>query len=185
LFQIKANAIGHDNISCKMLKPIINILLPYLTKMYNESFQRSTFPTQWKYSLITPIPKNSRPDNVSHYRPISILSTLSKVLEKLVYYEATDLLTRNSLFDLHQSGFCRRHSTCTALLKIIEDIRHSFGCSDVTIMVLLDFSKAVDCVNHQILLSKLASLNFSCPVIDWFHSYLTGRKHCVKTDLGQ
>jgi hypothetical protein len=185
LFQIKTNATGHDNISCKMLKPIINILLPCLTKIFNDSLQRSLFPTQWKCSLITPIPKNSRPENVSDYRPISILSTLSKVLERLVFNQVTDFLTRNSLFDLLQSGFRRRHSTCTALLKISEDIRHSFGCNDVTIMVLLDFSKAFDSVNHQILLSKLVSLNFSRPVIDWFHSYLTGRKHCVKTDLGQ
>ena len=177
---VKSNSIGHDSISTKMLIPVLDFIVPIITNIFNSSILDSIFPSCWKVAYVTPLPKVLKPCSVSDFRPISILPILSKALEKIVYEQVVNFLTRNNLLDLFQSGFRKLHSTTTALLRITEDIRLGFGRGEITIMVSLDFSKAFDCVVHDILLSKLASLNFSELSIKWFKSYLSERKHCVK-----
>ena len=184
LLNVKTSSVGSDSISIKMLTPLFDIVLPYITNIFNSSILDMNFPTCWKIAHVTPLPKVLKPCSVNDYRPISILSILSKALEKIVYDQVVSFLLRNNLMDIFQSGFRKLHSTTTALLRITEDIRLGFGRGDITIMVSLDFSKAFDCVVHEILLAKMASLNFSETSIKWFNSYLRERKHRVKNSAG-
>jgi hypothetical protein len=181
---IKTRATGTDEVSINMIMPILEILLPCLTNIFNSSIISTVFPSCWKQALVTPVPKQRRPTDVTHFRPIRILTVFSKALDKLIYDQIVIFLNRNSLFDNFQSGFRRCHSTTTALLRISEDIRLSFGYKKCTILVLLDFSKAFDCVIHKILLAKLKYLNFSEDDINWFSSYLSDRSQRVRNDAG-
>src|SRR5436190_23191810 len=113
------------------------------------------------------------------YRPISILPALSKGLERIVHNQITEFLVSNNIINTHQSGFRRYHSTETALLKVTDDIRLAMDRSQCTILILFDFSKAFDMVNHEILLEKLRILGFSDIALSWMGSYLSGRRQCV------
>ena len=96
-----------------------------------------------------------------------------------MFAQLLEFITSRDILDPLQSGFRKLHSTSTALLKIIEDIKiaKSEGC--VTILVLLDYSKAFDCVLHPVLLTIMRHLKFSEPVVNWFKSYLESRQQSV------
>jgi hypothetical protein len=108
----------------------------------------------------------------------------SKILEKIAHNQILDFLSPKDVIDHLQSGFRKLHSTGTALLKIAEDIRISMFKGNVTLMVFLDFTKAFDMVNHDLLLKKLAQLNFSDPALNWLKSYLTNRRQAAKDSAG-
>jgi hypothetical protein len=179
LKSITSNAIGEDQMSIKMLKPLSMYILPVLLHIFNYSILTSVFPNLWKFALVKPIPKVNKPTTASHYRPISILPAISKIFEKLIYDQIMDFVQKHTIIDTFQSGFRKLHSTGTALLRITEDIRLSLGKREVTIMVLFDFSKAFDSVIHEVLLCKLRYLNFSESAIKWVASYLCNRSFCV------
>jgi hypothetical protein len=105
-----------------------------------------------------PIPKCQNPQLPNDLRPISILLTLSKVIEKIANKQISNFLESTGQFDPNQSGFKSNHNTETALLKITEDIREGLDKNEISILTLLDFSKAFNTVNHNILLAKLSFL---------------------------
>jgi hypothetical protein len=179
---ISSNAVGVDSVSRKMILPLLDFLAPVITHILNCSISSGIFPTLWKEADIIPLPKKAKPSSLSEYRPISILPFLSKVLERLVHQQLTSFLNRNDLMNPFQSGFRSGHSTATALVKITDDIRAGMDDRKVTVLTLLDFSNAFNTVDFEILLSILRSLNISPAVIDWFHSYLHGRRQRVKVD---
>lgn len=123
--------------------------------------------------------KCTNPTSLKDYRPISILPLLSKILEKIVNEQVTNYLTLTKQTDTLQSGFKANHSTTTAVLKITEDIRKALDDGKVTVMTLLDFSKAFDTVNHDILIEKLKNLNMHKNTIQWIKTYLYGRQQRV------
>lgn len=137
------------------------------------------FPSQWRRAFRRPIPKNSSPSGPDDYRPVSLLCAISKIFEKIVFKQVNEFLNLNNLNDLYQSGFRRGHSTQTALLKVTQDLLRGIDGRRLSILLLFDFSKAFDTVNLDLLLSKLARLNFSRSAIGWFQSYLTGREQAV------
>ena len=124
--------------------------------------------------MIAPILKINNPSSKSDSRPISLLSIFSEVLERIVYSQFTSYLTDNALLDDYQAGFTKGHSTQNALLNVIDDIKKGIEERKVTVLVLFDFSKAFDMVDHSTLLLKIEELNFSNQVIAWLYSYLTG-----------
>jgi len=128
---------------------------------------------------VHPIPKTTSLSNPVEYRPISILPTISKVLEKVVRKQIEQYLQKLSLLNDQQSGFGPGRNTGTALLNVIEDARTAIDNRNVTIFILLDFSKAYDSVDHDILLEKLKILGFAEPTRSWFFNYLTSRKQRV------
>jgi retron-type reverse transcriptase len=184
VFSITSSAEGEDRVCIKMLKLILNPILPTLTNIVNTSLQTSSFPASWKRSLICPIPKNDYPTSPNDFRPISILNAQSKILEKIAHDQILDFVNDENIFDPLQSGFRKLHSTGTALLRISEDIKAAFHKKEVVLMVFLDFSKAFDTVNHKLLLNKLRQLNFSDAVIKWLESYLSGRTQAVRDCKG-
>ena len=185
LKSISSNATGVDCINKHMLKLCIPYHIPALTHIINTSIQENKFPTKWKKALIIPVKKCCEPKTPSDYRPISILPTVSKIIEKLVSTQLVQYLNSNKLFNAFQSGFRQRHSTLTALLKVTDDIYQSFDRSNITLLILLDFSKAFDTVNHKLLLAKMKKMGIGNSTIDWFKSYLSDRYQKVVTSNGE
>uniref|UniRef100_A0A671UM61 Reverse transcriptase domain-containing protein n=1 Tax=Sparus aurata TaxID=8175 RepID=A0A671UM61_SPAAU len=151
----------------------------------NCSLQMGVFPTAFKMAVVKPLLKKSNldPNVFDNYRPVSNLPFLSKILEKLVFNQVNDFLNRNNILEKHQSGFRRNHSTETALVKILNDIRWNLDNKKLTVLVLLDLSAAFDTVDHHILLNRLSHLvSLSGSVLNWFCSYLTDRCFYVSMD---
>jgi Reverse transcriptase (RNA-dependent DNA polymerase)/Endonuclease-reverse transcriptase len=185
LFEIDTSAEGSDGICVKMLKLIWMVILPTLTNIVNSSMQQSYFPVSWKRAVLCPIPKIRNPKSVKDFRPISLLCTISKVLEKVVHDQILTFVNKLNLLDPLQSGYRKLFSTSTALLRIAEDIRLAISKREVVLVVFLDYSKAFDCVDHKLLLGKLRQLKFSDSVLKWLQSYLSNRECAVKGKDGK
>ena len=175
-------SVGVDNINSYVIKLILTRISAPLTHIINASFEQETFPDRWKKAIIKPIPKVTIPLAANDFRPISLLPTLSKIIEKIVNIQIVQYLVKHDLIDPYQSAYKKNHSTTTALLKLNEDIFDALDDSEITLLILLDFSKAFDTVNHKLLLAKLDILGFQSNVCGWIHSYLSGRSQKVKTD---
>lgn len=179
---IKSNAEGLDGISRQMILLGSDILVPILCHIFNFSLDTGTFPNCWRLAAVIPIPKISNPSLPSHFRPISILPFLSKVLERLVHSQITAFVNCNHILSPYQSGFRPGHSTVTALTKVSDDIREGMSNQRLTVLILLDFSNAFNTVDFDILLAMLKSIFLSDLVVDWFRHYLIGRRQCIRTD---
>ena len=169
-------AIGLDRISSRLLKDGTEVVAPLLTYIINLSLSSGRFPENWKLAKITALYKNSgKMDNCDNYRPISILLTVSKIVERAVHSQLYEYLTTNTLLYIKQYGFRRKRSTASALLKFTDEILNNMVQGEVTGAVFLDLKKAFDTVNHRILLLKLQSLGVDVLSIPWFKSYLENR----------
>lgn len=179
--KLKSKAVGCDDIGRIMVMRLIDHILPPIVHIINFSLQSGQFPDQWRKAFVLPLPKTANPLLPNQFRPISILPFLSKVIESIVHKQVTEFLTDGDLLNPFQSGFRVGHSTTTALLKVTEDIRAAMEKSQVTVLVLIDFSNAFNVVDHDLLLATLNHLNFSTPAIKWFSSYLSGRRQSVRS----
>ena len=133
-----------------------------ITKLLNLSIRKSRFPEIWKCSKVTALFKSGDHTNASNYRPISILPTLSKVLERAVHFQLYDDLNTNHLLTDKQFGFRSKHSRVTALASFADDVLSNVERGNLCGAVFLDFSKAFD-TDHKILLAKLPCL--CCSVV--------------------
>jgi hypothetical protein len=179
---IKTKAAGHDNLNIEMIQLTIDVTLPIITHIVNKSIETLTFPKCWKRALVRPIPKKSCVEQLKDLRPISILPVLSKVLEKVVLNQLTKFLNDNNIIPKYQSGFRTGHGTETALLNITDDLTEASDGGLSSIMVLLDYSCAFDCLSPELLLHKLQSYGFSTDTCKWFRSFLSDREQMVITD---
>lgn len=173
-------ATGLDDIGAKYLKLAGPYITKTLTQICNLSISSNTFPSSWKIARVTPLHKKNNKDDPNNYRPISILPILSKLLEKHVANHLYEFLTCHDLIATRQSGFRPKHSCETALhLMVDEWVEHMFK-SEVVGVLYIDFCKAFDLVDHDILLEKMKRYNFSNDSLSWFSSYFSDRKQCVK-----
>ena len=131
---------------------------------------------------ICPIPKTKNPKSISEYRPISILPILSKVFERVILKQLTEIIEREMIYDQQQSGFRKGHSTTTILLKLKDDIVSAMKKGEVTLAILADFSKAFDTVDYRTLLAELHAIGFSKKLLYLFKDYLSNRRHLVQID---
>ena len=177
---ITCNSSGVDEINIFVLKLLINRISAVLTHIINISFEHNIFPDRWKKAIIKPIAKILCPLKASDFRPISLLTTLSKIIEELAFRQMIHYCNEHYLLDPNQSAYRKFHSTTTALLKITDDILEGIEDAEVSIMIFLDFSKAFDTINHRLLLEKLKILGFDGPSCNWIKSYLTNRYQMVK-----
>ena len=180
----KSTSVGHDRISWSILETSLPVTIPLILDILNNSLSNSVFPLDWKKSVVLPLPKTRNPTSLNDFRPISLLPILSKVLERIVHHQMSSYCESNNLQDARQTGYKKGHSTQTALLNVIDDIKRGIDARKITILVLFDFSKAFDLVDHRILLEKMRDLHFSNQVLKWFHSYLAGRQQAVKDPSG-
>lgn len=179
IYDIKSNAVGMDMIDLRFIKMLLPVILPYITKMFNNILTTSTFPSLWKQAKIIPVPKAPNP-SISDFRPISILPTLSKAFENIVHSQLCYHLNSNNLLYKYQSGFRSKHSTASALLNITDDIVCNIERKNCSVLILLDFSKAFDTVNHNILCNKLLHKYCLEPcATNLVRSYLSNRYQSV------
>lgn len=182
---LKTNACGIDEISTFFIKLSIQYSVHAITEIINSSLKYSCFPKRWKKAIIIPIPKCTEPKEVSDYRPISLLVAFSKILEKQASTQMKEYFETNNEMDNLQSAYKEYHSTTTALLEIIDSINKALNKSEITILTLLDYSKAFDCANHKLILAKLKSLGFKDTALNWILSYLSERSQQVITEKGK
>ncbi len=176
---ISTNAQGVDSINMRMLSFCMPFCLSHITYIINTSISSNTYPSLWKKAHIKHIPKIKCPSALKDYRPISILPTISKILEKVVSLQVCRYLDNHRLHNFYQSGFRKKHSTATALLKVVTDIIDAIDRNEITFLTLLDYSKAFDTVNHRLLMAKLKYLGFMEQTLAWFRSYLIDRSQRV------
>lgn len=136
-------------------------------------------PDDLKSARVVPLFKKSDKTEVGNYRPVSILSIISKVFEKVVYDQIESYLNDKKLLYKFQSGFRTRYSTDTCLIHLTDFLKFQMDKGNLIGMVLLDLQKAFDTVDHSILLMKLEALGLSQDIIRWFHSYLSDRQQLV------
>lgn len=171
---------GIDQISSKLIKYCKEELLNPLTFIFNKSLTEGIFPNQLKIAKVYPKYKTGPTNEINSYRPISLISTFSKIIEKIVLERLLKHLEQNKLLTNKQHGFLKGRSTATALTQLIEYVIDQLEEGRTAACLFLDFSKAFDCLNHDQLLRKLENLGIRRKALNWLHSYLSGRKMLVE-----
>ena len=168
-----------DGMSIKLLKSVaIEISFP-LAHIFNLSLKNGTFPSALKLSRVVPIHKGGKADSCDNYRLIALLSSISKILEKIVSLKLVNHLEINKLISPKQFGFQRNKNTEQNLLNVVNFISKAINEGQFCIGIFLDLRKAFDVCNHKILFKKLINKGILGKSLDWFKSYLTGRRQVV------
>ena len=145
---------SYDDISFNALKKCFSSLCEPLKYLFNLSIEKGIFPDDLKIAKVTPIYKTDDISNLSNYRPISVLSCFSKILERIMYNRLYQYLTENKILYHKQFGFQTGHSTEHAIVQLVDQILESFEHNKYTLGVFIDLSKALDTLDHSILLKK-------------------------------
>ena len=178
--KLKASkASGLDTISPRLLKDAAEVIAKPLTRIINISLSQGRIPDEWKCARVTPLFKKGDVTDMDNFRPISILSVASKVLERAVHHQLCDFLDKHKLLSPYQCGFRRKHSTESATIAFSDFIRRGMDQGLLTGAVFIDLRKAFDSIGHDALLSKLEYYGLRGTELDWFRSYLIDRKQVV------
>ena len=170
---------GCDNISNSLIKNIAAGIVQPLVHIFNLSITNGIVPRNMKVAKVVPIFKKGDPKLLTNYRPISLLTSFSKILEKLIYLRTIKFLNVSKTFSKFQFGFREKHTTTHALLHFINKVSNALDNRMHTVGIFLDYSKAFDTVDHTILLCKLSHYGVRGAALDWFRSYLADRKQYV------
>ena len=176
---LKDGSPGKDGVTSKSLKYVIDHIAQPLSHLANLSFLKGIFPNELKIAQVSPIYKAKDAMFFSNYRPISLLSTFSKILEKLMYDRLLAFLNKNDILNKYQFGFRNNHSTYMALVILLENLRNALDNGECAVGIFLDFQKAFDTVDHCILLDKLNIYGVRGTTLEWFSSYLSDRYQYV------
>ena len=173
------SAAGYDNIPTKILKYVIDTIKIPFTHIVNSSLISGTFPDIYKQSKVIPLFKGGCKTSLNNFRPISLLPSFSKILEKIMHIQMENFFDSNNVITPLQFGFRKTKSTTSAILTITDHILKSFDSSKYTIGLFLDFKKAFDSVNHRILMRKLYHYGIRGVAYNWVLSFLSNRKQHV------
>ena len=172
-------ATGPDAISNRMLKVVAKEVSFPLEILFNRSFRESKFPQIFKESNVIPLPKKGDNSCPSNFRPISLLSGVGKIQERIVFKNIHNYFNENNLLNKYQSGFLPNHSTTLHLIDIYHQICQTFDNNQYACMVFCDVSKAFDRVWHKGLLFKLKEYGINGALLNWISDYLDNRKQKV------
>ena len=172
-------ACGHDKFPPGMLKDSASVIAAPLTQIINLSLESGTVPKDWKLAKVTPLFKSGSLIDMQNYRPISVLPTLSKILEKAVHSQLITYLEENHLLNRSQFGFRSKRSTDLAVAYLVDSIRKEVDCGKLTGAVYVDLSKAFDTVSHAVILERLPSYGIISNELQWFTDYLFERRQYV------
>ena len=174
-----------DALPTPFLKEVLDCVIGDILNIVNSSLHAGVFPDTLKTAIVRPLLKkhNLDPSELGNYRPISNLPFLGKVIEKTIISQLDTFLQHNKVHNKFQSGFRKGHSTETALLKVVNDLRVSTDLKQASVLLLLDLTAAFDTIDHKILIHRLEHwVGLSGTALSWFCSYLTGRSYSVKLD---
>ena len=165
-----------------MLKESADIIGPSLTFIFNFSIMSRAFPDDLRMANVTPAFKGGDRDDLGNHRPISVLPTVARIFEKLVYDQMYAYFLNNDLLGDRQFGFRSLHFTALALSKVTNTWLLNLDSGRISSVVLLDIQKAFDTVDHQILLDKLRCYGVSGDQLVFFASYLSNRQQCCNVN---
>jgi hypothetical protein len=171
-------ASGPDLINPRLLKEAAPIIKHPLCKLFNLSLRIASYPSQWKRANITPIFKSNKQNDVINYRPISLLSVISKCMEHCVYKHIHNHLLDNDILTT-QFGFTKGDSADKQLINITNDFGKALDSGKEVRVVFCGISKAFDIVWHKGLIHKLKQSAISGNLLKWFQNYLYGREQMV------
>ena len=167
---------GADGIRPMLIKKCCQQLYKQILHLMNLSLKTNTVPDKLKIAKVIPVHKKEDKSDPSNYRPISLLSMLHKILEKLMCKRLTEFLNDNKIIYKYQFGFRAKHSTTQAVTEIVDNLLKEIDSGKITAGIYLDLSKAFDTVDHSILLTKLKHYGVRGEALKWFVSYLTNRQ---------
>ena len=175
-------SVGVDGISVQVLKSFADILSKPITYLINRSITEGKVPKQWKIAKVIPLHKKGDRSDPDNYRPISLLPCTSKILERLVQSQLLRFLQENNILSSVQSGFRAKHSTVTALVKVLDDWMMAMDRGEYTGAIFVDLKKAFDTVDHKVLLKKLFDIGVRGLTLKWFENYLINRRIVTKVN---
>ena len=166
-------------ISTWLLQKIVTAISVPLTHIFQGSLASGLVPNQLKIAKVIPVFKSGQKDSMDNYRPISLLSCFSKVIEKIVCNRLTLFLDSNNLITNAQYGFRKNHSTLHPLVHFANFVSTALDKKEHCVAIFCDLRKAFDTVNHAILLNKLKKMGIRGNELLWFQDYLSNRKQLV------
>ena len=167
---------GYDNINNLLLKQLSTAIVGPLEIIFNKSIEEGSFPENMKKADIVPLHKNKDKQDCSNYRPISLLITISKLLEKVMYSRVYRFLENTDQIYPSQYGFRTSHSCKNAISKLISTVIKGKEQGLYTVSLFLDLSKAFDSIEHSMMLKKLETYGIRGNALDWFRSYPSNRQ---------
>ena len=172
-------AAGPDGFPAILLKECNQELSKPLYQIFRKSIDTGEIPDKLKDAIITPIPKGGLKSDPKNYRPINLISHILKALEKVLCLRIVAYLEHNKKMNINQHGFRRLHSCLSQLIEHYDAIIEAVSSGENVDVVYLDFSKAFDVVDHNILLRKLKSVGIGGKIAIWIHNFITERKQTV------
>ena len=174
-----SKSVGPNSLPPKLLNHIAPIVSKPISDICNKSIPQGTYPNGLKIANLIPIHKKDSKLDISNYRPISLLSNINKIIEKVMFNRLYAFLENHKCIYNLQFGFRKNHSTNHAILSIIEKIQDAIKNNKFAIGIFIDLQKAFDTVDHSILLNKLSHYGIRNNTNKWFESYLTNRQQFV------
>ena len=175
------SAPGSDEIPFIFFKHSPNITIDYLLDIINNSWQNNLIPIEWKSAIITPILKpNKNRNDINSYRPISLTNTTSKIIEKMIVYRLNWYLEKNNLLSATQAGFRKGFCTKDPIIRLTREADTALKSGNITIAIMIDFTRAFDLIWTDGLLLKLRNLNVPGNMINWIKNFLSNRTYKVK-----
>ena len=177
--ELKDSASGWDGFDSKVIKAVAcEIYVPFC-HVCNLSIENGVFPKQLKIAKVIPLFKAGDDMIFNNYRPVSILPIFSKILERIMYNRLLDYMDKLNILNNNQFGFRKHHSAAMALVCLVDKISRAIENGETVLGLFLDFSKAFDTVNYDILFMKLSYYGVRGPNLSWFKSYLLNREQYV------
>ena len=175
-------AAGPDSIKPVVLKRLKTEIAPVICLLFEKTLQTGQLPSDWKKAQVCPLFKKGDKTEPSNYRPISLTCILCKVMEHIIASNLSKHLNKHNILYELQHGFREKRSCETQLIQLVEDLGRQLSLGKQTDLILLDFSKAFDKVNHLKLLYKLSCFSVKGNTLDWIQSFLIGRTQTVVLD---